>query len=370
MSKVAILKCEDYSFDNLYESIKKGVELTGGFSFTKGKKVLLKPNLLAPVKAEDAVTTHPLFVKAVIRLLKEAGATVFVGDSPGIGTQENIYKLTGIKDVVEEEGAEIANFKEKIEVKFHEGKMLKSITLAKAYEDVDYIFTLPKLKTHGMTYYTGAIKNLFGMIPGLLKPKLHYRYPNLENFSDMLIDINLLLKPVYAIMDGVVAMEGNGPRNGDPVNLGLILVSKDLVAIDTVACKIIGINPFEIVPIVKGNERSLGNMSDIEVLGEDIKELNIKPFKQIKKELDIGRILPLPKFIDKMVKELLLPKPKLIEKKCVHCRECINVCPVDGKAVDMINGRIEFDREKCIRCFCCQEMCPVGAIEAKRFVRR
>ncbi|MGM0508785.1 MAG: DUF362 domain-containing protein [Fusobacteriota bacterium] len=367
MSKVALLKCDEYDFKTIYNKIKEGLDIIGGIDFVQGKKVLLKPNLLAPSSPEKAVTTHPVLLKAVIRLIKEAGGTVLVGDSPGIGSQSNIYGVTGIEKVVQEEGAKLANFKDKIEVENPNGKIMKKFTLAKVYEEVDYIISLPKLKTHGMTYYTGAIKNLFGMIPGLLKPKFHYKFPEKNNFGDMLADLNLLLKPKMAIMDAIIAMEGNGPRNGDPKKVGAILISKDLVALDSVACNLIGLNPKDISPIQKSYERGLGQIKDITVEPETIEELCVKDFKKVKKEIEIGGILPLPDFINNFIREVLVPKPKFDHKKCILCNECVKVCPSEPKSLKNLNDKIEIDRKSCIRCFCCQEMCPVGAIESKRF---
>lgn len=367
MSKLAFMHCDKYEFDLIYRKIKEAFLLTGGLDFTKGKTVLLKPNLLAPVQPEKAVTTHPLIVKAVARLLKESGANVIVGDSPGIGTQEIIYDITGIKKIVEEEGIALADFKNKVEVSFPNGKVKKSFTFAKAVKDADYIFTIPKLKTHGMTYFTGAIKNQFGLIPGLLKPKLHYVFSDKDDFSDMLVDINMAIKPSYAIMDAVFSMEGNGPRNGTAVKTGAILISRDLLAVDIMACQMAGIDPKEIKPIVKAGERAMGEMElgKIEVVGDDFFK---KKLKQISREIEIGKIVPLPNFLNNIIKNILLPKPKVIDKKCILCKECYKVCPAEPKAIEIKNGKIKIDKKKCIRCFCCQEMCPVAAIESKYFV--
>lgn len=368
MSRVALVKCDNYNFDNVYDAVKKAAAAAGGLEFVKGKRVLLKPNLLAPNKPEDAVTTHPEFVKAVIRVFKEAGAAkIYVGDSPGIGTQEIIYSVTGIKKVVEEEGAEIADFKEKVEIENPNGKYVKRFTFAKAVADAEVIVSLPKLKTHGMTYYTGAVKNLFGCVPGLLKPRFHFQFPDKEMFSDMLVDLNIALKPMFAIMDGITAMEGNGPRNGKPVRLGVVLASKDLTALDATACRIVGIEPKEILPLLKAYERKIGTIeeTEIEVIGEKIEDVKNTKFKKIHREKDITFTLPFG--LDKALREMLVLKPKFYHEKCVMCRECIKVCPAEPKALEERSGKVIIDKKKCIRCFCCQEMCPVGAIKPKRF---
>ncbi len=374
MSKVSIIKCSDYDKNNIYNSVKEAVIFAGGMEFVKGKKVLLKPNLLAPSKPEQSVTTHPEVVRAMIKLAFENGAeSVAVGDSPGIGTQEIIYNMTGIKKIVEEEGAVIANFREKMEMEIHEGRKVKKFELAKAVSDADIIISVAKLKTHGMTYYTGAMKNLFGTVPGILKPQFHYKFPDKNDFAEMIVDLNLAIKPHFGIIDGVMGMEGNGPRNGNSKFIGVVMASKDLTALDATACRVVGINPENIFMIKNAAERDMGKMaeSEIEIYGESIETVSVKNFKQITREKDLLALLPvkLPKFLNNIVKEILLPKPYFIHKKCILCNECVKVCPVQPKALENRDKKIYIDRKKCIRCFCCQEMCPVGAIEPRRFCR-
>lgn len=374
MSKVSIIKCSDYDKTTIYNSVKEAVERAGGMEFVRGKNVLLKPNLLAPSKPEQSVTTHPEVVRAAIKLAFENGAlTVAVGDSPGIGTQDIIYNMTGIKKVVEEEGAVIANFREKIELENHDGKLVKKFELAKAIEDADVVISIAKLKTHGMTYYTGAMKNLFGTVPGILKPQFHYKFPDKSDFADMIVDLNIALKPDFAIIDGVMGMEGNGPRNGNPRFIGVIMASKDLTALDATACRVVGIEPENILIIKRGAERKTGKIreDEIEICGESIESVAVKNFRQVTREKDLLSLLPvkLPKFLNNIVKEILLPKPYFIHKKCILCNECVKVCPVQPKALENRDKKIYIDRKKCIRCFCCQEMCPVGAIEPRRFCR-
>lgn len=370
MSIVSLVKCNNYEFEEVYNAVKKAVSLAGGLEFLRNKKVLLKPNLLAPNKPEDAVTTHPIFFKAVARLVKENGGIVFAGDSPGIGTLEMVLNVSGLKKVMEEENVGLANFKEKTEVEIKEGKVVKKFILAKVFDEVDYVISIPKLKTHGMTYFTGAVKNLFGMVPGLLKPKFHYQFPDKSDFANMLVDLNLAIKPCFAIMDGITGMEGNGPRGGNPIDIGVVLASKDLTALDATACRIVGIEPENILPLVKSNERNNGEIKSekIEVAGDSIDSVRIKKFKQIKREKDILKLIPLPKKINQFLREFLMPKPLFIHKKCVMCLECIKACPPEPKALEVFEKRIKIDRSKCIRCFCCQEMCPKSAIEPRRFI--
>ena len=374
MSKVSIVKCSNYDRENIYNSVKESVNLAGGFEFVRGKKVLLKPNLLAPSKPEQSVTTHPEVVRAVIKLAYENGAeSVAVGDSPGIGTQDIIYNMTGIKKVVEEEKAVIANFREKVDLENHEGKLVKKFEVAKAVKDADIIISIAKLKTHGMTYFTGSMKNLFGAVPGVLKPQFHFKFPDKNDFAEMIVDLNLALKPHFGIIDGVMGMEGNGPRSGNARFIGVIMASKDLTALDATACRVVGINPENINIIKNGAERGLGVIEedDIKIEGTLIGEVVVKNFKQITREKDILSLLPfkLPKFINNIIKNILVPKPFFIHKKCILCNECVKVCPVEPKALKNKKDKIEIDRKVCIRCFCCQEMCPVGAIKPKRLCK-
>lgn len=374
MSKVSIIKCSDYDKKSIYNSVKEAVNLAGGMEFVKGKKVLLKPNLLAPSKPEQSVTTHPEVVRAVIKLAYENGAaSVAVGDSPGIGTQEIIYNMTGIKKVVEEEGAVIANFKDKIDVENHKGKLVKKFELAKAVEEAEVIISIAKLKTHGMTYFTGSMKNLFGTVPGILKPQFHYKFPDKRDFAEMIVDLNVAIKPHFGIIDGVMGMEGNGPRSGNKRFIGVIMASKDLTALDSTACRVVGINPEKIIMLKIAGEREVGKIeeSNIEVCGEKIENVMVKNFKQVTRERDILGLLPfkLPDFVNKIIKMLLVPKPYFNHKKCILCNECVKVCPVQPKALKNENKKIIIDRKSCIRCFCCQEMCPVGAIKPKRICK-
>ncbi len=189
----------------------------------------------------------------------------------------------------------------------------------------------------------------------------------------MIVDLNVALKPQFGIIDGVMGMEGNGPRNGNPVFIGVVMASTDLTALDATACRIIGINPENIAIIKNAGIRNIGKIekNEIEVLGNSIEDISVKNFKQVTREKDILTLLPfkLPKFMNKILTALMVPKPYFIHNKCILCNECVKVCPVEPKALKNENKKIEIDRKLCIRCFCCQEMCPVGAIEPKRFCK-
>lgn len=370
MSDVFIEKCESYNEEELELSMKKIFESLGDLSFLKNKKILLKPNLLSPKKPEKAVTTNPEFLRAVVKNLKKYTDRIYVGDSSGIGSPDLLYNVTGIKKIIEDENLILADFKNKIKIENPQGKLVKSFEVAKAFADADYIISLPKLKTHAMTYYTGAVKNLFGMIPGGLKPTYHMRFPELGLFTQMLVDLNTAIKPLMSIMDAVIGMEGNGPGNGSPRKIGLIMASYDPVALDSTACRIIGIKPEKIYTNINGVKSGLGVMDSEKIkLPEwfSFDKYSIKDFKKASVKLNMIA-LPVPKPLTDFVKKTFGRKPQFDHKKCIMCQECVKICPSQPKSLKAENGKIKIDRNTCIKCFCCQEMCPVGAIKPSRFV--
>lgn len=372
-SLVSISKCEDYSEDNLYNSISYALNLLGGIDFVKNKTVLLKPNFLAPKPVETAVTTNTNFIIAIAKIIINNGGRVIIGDSPGIGTANIVSKIIGLDDFINNNNnnnnVRLTSFKDTIEKGNNKCKIIKSFSIASIYDEVDYIFNLPKLKTHGMTKYTGAVKNMFGIIPGLAKPKYHFKYPNKKTFSQMLVDLNLTIKPklVMNIMDAIIGMEGNGPGSGNPRKIGLVLASADSVALDSVACKIINLNPNDIYTNVLGQESNLGNMDNVDFIGVNYKDYIIKDFKHIKSNKELSNVIPLPKFVKKSLTEFFSEKPFINYNKCILCEECIKICPSEPKSLEIKNKKVLINRKTCIRCFCCQEICPVGAIDIKRF---
>ena len=365
-SKVCITKCSDYNLDQMTELIEKSMKILDDFSYFENKKILIKPNMLMPKTPDQAATTHPIFLQAAIRVFKKYTDKIYVGDNPGIHFDKT-YKVTGIDKIIEEERVIKANFKEGIEVNVN-GKVIKKLKIAKVYKEVDFIVTLPKLKTHAMTKYTGAIKNSYGMLLAKDKHKFHFIYKKHEDFAQLLIDINKFINPNLAIMDAIWAMQGNGPANGEVRETGLILLSKDLTALDATACRIVGILPKDIIHLKKSEENLFGNINEdkIEIIGEKIEDAKVSNFKKATKESDIIDLLPIPRFINAAIGKILVARPRINHSKCILCRECIDVCPAIPNAISLKNKRVVIDNKKCIRCFCCQEMCPEGAIDSGR----
>lgn len=372
MSKVALIRCTSYQYDEVKKAVQRGLDLIGGaHSFIRpGEKILLKPNLLTGEAPEKCVTTHPAVFKAVGEILQSEGARLCYGDSPGLGSPEGAARKSGIAAAAQELGIGLVDFRNGEEVFFTEGIQNKKFVIAQGVLASDGIVSLPKMKTHGLTQMTGGIKNQFGCIPGILKGEYHVKLPDLRKFAQMLVDLNQFLKPRLFIMDGIMAMEGNGPRGGRPRDMNVILLSSDPVALDATVCRIMGLNP-EAMPMLElGMKSGLGtfHQGEIELLGDDIGLFMTADF-DVKKE-SAAR----PPKMPGMLTNLLITSPVIKKEGCVKCGVCINVCPVTPKALAWKAGDQTkppvYNYNRCIRCYCCQELCPEGTIVAKTPVLR
>lgn len=371
-NKVVFVSCKTYQKEDINQSIKELFRELGGLEqyIRPGQKVLLKVNLLMKKPAEAAVTTHPSLVEAVINQIHNLGARAIIADSPGgpftKSWLKGIYRETGMEDVVVKTGAKLNwNFKQQ-EFSNPEGKILKKIILAQIIKEVDVVISLAKLKTHGFTIYTGAVKNLFGCIPGLLKADYHLRMSNLRDFSEMLVDIAEFVKPQLSIMDAVVAMEGAGPSAGDPKEVGLLAASANPHALDLACCYLIGLDYKRIFTLQKAIERGLipKDIQKLDIRGIKEGEFKPIPFKIPEASRSRHIPIPLPPHLDSFFYKMLRPKPNFIHQKCVGCGLCAKNCP--AKCIEMIAHRPHVDLSRCIRCFCCQELCPYQAVEIKR----
>lgn len=377
--KVALIKCDNYELSEVKSAINRGIDLLGGIDlFVKeGDKILLKPNLLASESAEKSVTTHPIVFEAIISILQEIKEKknikkISYGDSPGIGKGISVAQKSGISEVAEKLNIEYADFDEPVGVSFNEGIKEKSFTIAKPILEADTIISLPKLKSHALTIMTGAVKNQFGCIPGFRKAEYHLKLPDFDDFSTMLLDLNKLINPKLYIMDGIMAMEGNGPRSGNPKKLNVLLLSSDAIALDYVASQIISFD-YNLIPTIKmGFKLGFSNKGNIEIVGDNIESVKVNDFKKPHKRIGIGRsLMKLSTFpIIKRLFAIMIPKPVIEYGKCVKCGVCVKVCPVTPLALNFNkkgkNYPPEYYYDKCITCYCCQELCPHKAIILKR----
>ena len=369
-SKVAVVKCDSYDQEKVFEAIKEGIRLIGGletFIPNKAGKVLMKPNLLNKAKPEQAVTTHPAVFDGVIRLFKEAGyENLFYGDSPGNPLNpEKIAEACGIKQVGDKYGLKFGDFNNGKTVNYPEGKFVKQFEISNAALEADSIVNVCKMKTHQLERITGGVKNLLGCVYGLNKGMSHARFPDGDSFGKMLVDLNGCLKPKLHIMDGIEAMEGNGPFSGTPVLMKMLLFSNDPVALDSVFARLVNLNP-EYVPTIKyGEEYGLGKYKDedIEILGENIELYKLMNFDVFRDEVKTKKWRNLA-----FARQLVLKKPVIMEELCIRCGVCVEACPVENALMFKSGKHLDppiYDYNKCIRCYCCQEMCPEKAIVVK-----
>jgi uncharacterized protein (DUF362 family)/NAD-dependent dihydropyrimidine dehydrogenase PreA subunit len=363
-SQVAVVKCREYAPNFVAEAVRRALYLLGGIDrFVRpASKVLVKPNLLMAKGPEAGITTHPEVVRQVIRILKEINCRVFVGDCPSVwGNQienvEQVYTLTGIRKVCEDEAVELVSFDNR--------RWRGQFPLTTWLDDCDYLVNLPKFKTHDLTILTGAIKNLFGLVSGTYKTELHKQYFEKEDFARILVDIYQEAKPALTIIDGIVAMEGDGPAtSGKLRNLNLLLAGADGVALDSLMALAMGLEPQDILTTKEAARRGLGSadIRDITVLGEKLEKIINQPF--LLPSTSLHRKIPRP--VINLAKKLIKYYPCVERDNCVACAACIQACPT--KAVSMKNKRIVFDYNKCIACFCCQEACPASAIKVKKSI--
>lgn len=371
MSIVSIIKCDNYEEEKLKVALASSFENLGGIDkyIKKDMKVFLKPNLIMGKKPERAATTNPVFVKVLCDMLIEKGAKVTIIESPGgpyiKSFLKSIYDITGMYDAARDSGA-VLNYDMSLhEINLDKGKIIKKCTIIKPILDADLIINLPKLKTHEMMVYTGAVKNMFGIIAGTNKAEYHLKMSEYNNFANVIIDIFLSCKPGLNILDGIMAMEGNGPTAGDKKEVGLILASENAFDLDRVAVDIIN-GKCDEMPIVKNSiqrELCFEDINKIDIKGEKIDECIISDFKiPMRDNLKRDNLLE-NRFYLKVL-ETLKPKPVLISEKCVLCADCKKSCP--AKVITMTKKGPLFDLDKCIRCFCCQELCPEEAIYIKK----
>ena len=361
-STVALVKCNDYSSSFVEQSVREAVNLLGGIDkFIKpNSRVLIKPNLLTAKGPESGIVTHPEVVRAAIHLLKGVNAKIYVGDSPspwyGDTRQiEKIWEISGIKKVAEQEKVEL--------VRFNQSRWHGKFPLTTWLSRVDYLVSLPKFKTHNITILTGAIKNLFGLIPGLYKIELHKRFFSSKIFARMLVDLYEIVCPTLTIIDGVFALEGDGPGSkGEVRELGLIAAGNDCVSIDSILALIMGLKPEEILTTREAAKRNLGNarIEDIQLLGKQLSSFQGECFKLPATALQYRVSKP----IAELVSRFIYFYPHIDSRLCSRCSACIKVCP-QGVIKQRNDGEITIDYPGCISCFCCQEICPNAAISIK-----
>lgn len=372
-SRVILVPCETYDAEVVYEAVKTGVGLLGGIKQFSDREetVLLKPNLLKRADPDRAVTTHPAVFRAVCRLLHEADyRSVTYGDSPGTGSAVKTAEFCGLQPIAAEFGVTDADFSTAVTVPYPEGRAATHFFLAKAAADSPAIINLCKMKTHALERVTGAVKNMYGCVQGINKGMGHVSFPNAESFAVMLSDLTGLLKPRLHIMDGVVAMEGNGPASGTPVKMGVLLFSVDPVALDSVFCRLIHLDPTLVPTNIEGEKGGIGTYRENGI--EVVTPAGVIPMegcvkKYGKADFKAWREAENPKFLTPLSK-FTKSRPVIEKHRCIGCGLCVEACPVKGGAVHQKQkgAAPQYDYKQCIRCYCCQELCPKEAIYVRR----
>ena len=376
ISKVAVVGCSDYTEKNVRAALTEALSEVGGLSFvTPGMKIAIKANLVSHLRPEKAATTHPVLLSVLTSMLVERGADVTLGDSPG-GLYNSafvgrVYNATGMHDT-EDAGGKL-NYDFGIsEAEYPDAKRLKSFSYTSYLDKADVIINFCKLKSHGMMGMSCAVKNMFGVIPGTMKPEYHYRFPQHADFADMLVDINEYFKPKIrlCICDAVVGMEGNGPTAGEPKHIGAILASQSPYALDLTAAKLIGVTKDSLPTLEAAFLRGLApaDADELDVsdgykryVAQDFKNITTHTSLEFRGLMGGGTVGNL---FGSVAKLLLRSKPRVHKSLCIGCGVCKNICP--PKAIVIKNKKAVIDRHDCIRCFCCQEFCPVGAMKVKR----
>ena len=364
MTRISISKCQSYNTKDVQNAVKSCLDNLGGFSsFIKPKsRILIKPNILIAKPPEEAATTHPAIIEAIINSVKTADAIPVVGDSPGgpAGNLEAYWKATGIREVCNRLDTEIINFEAS-------GVYKKKLNgnhyyISKQVLDADFIINVPKIKTHGLTVFTCAIKNMYGVVPGLKKTEHHKEAPKPSDFSKLVVDIFSLSKPGLNIVDGVIGMDGMGPSAGNPKELGMILASTDAIALDSYICHILSKYPMKVPTTKIAYENGLGeaDINKIEIMGHN-PEIR-KDFKwppNLASSLDM-----IPSSIAKGLMKFYWSRPAIDSDLCTNCKTCVKSCPVEA----LIDGAYipEFDYPECINCLCCAEMCPEKAVHLEK----
>jgi uncharacterized protein (DUF362 family)/ferredoxin len=370
-NKVYIVQSKSYAeVDNKITAL---FDLMGGLGrFAKpGEKIILKVNLLREAKPEQAVCTHPDVVTAIGGQVKKMGAEAVIADSPGGGYRYNqktlhkIYRTSGMLQAAQRAGIKLNRDTSSRPVSYSEGIRTKHFDIITPVYEADAVFNLCKMKTHLFTMMTGAVKNIFGVIPGLSKPGYHAKLHDPKRFAGMLLDLAQYISPRISIMDAVVAMEGNGPGTGDPRPVDLLIGSKNPLALDVVAGEIMGIDRKQNPIVMEAEQRDLqpNRLEDIEVIGADLAEVRVADFKLPKMAPGDFGLDPMPwhqQILQPYFKNAYSARPKVIWDRCIACGTCIQGCPMG--AISFVNEKAFIDDDKCIRCYCCHEVCPEEAI--------
>ncbi len=365
-STVALVRCNSYDEESVREAVRKGMDLMGGMQafLRPEEKIVLKPNILVGDAPEKLISPHPLVFKAVAALAKEVTPHLSYGDSSAVGGPAGNARRAGYAGIAHDLEIPLADFDGGRQVQFKDSPFLKRFTIANAALDTDGMISICKLKTHGLARITGAVKNQFGCVPGMLKAEAHITQPNALDFARMLVCLTLYLRPRLYVMDGITAMQGNGPRAGVAKQMNVLLFSADPVALDATVCRMIDLDPTFVPTMQPGRDWGLGTYlaDEIEIVGDALASFVQKDFDVVRAPV---RAVTSSAAVG-LLRNLVSPRPVIDAARCHSCGTCVTHCPASPKAVDWRDGDKNqpptYTYGRCIRCFCCQELCPESAI--------
>jgi len=364
---VFLSKIEEYDAEKIKAELKRSFDALGiDIASYKGKRVVVKPNLVMKKSPESAATTHPAVLDSLLSIFDEHGISPVIAESPGgvysASRLGGVYRACGIEAVAKKHGAALNYDVSHREMAYAGGKTTKKFEVITPIADADVIFDLCKLKSHSLTVMSGAVKNFYGVVPGIIKFEMHAAYPDVKDFSSMICDLASFMceKEIIAVTDAIIGMEGEGPTGGEPVKIGSLLVSKSPFSSDVVSAHILGIDPMSVPIIRESVSRGYvpGSASEISVIG-DLEGAAVKSFKlsSSHKKTALGF------FSNGRMGKLFMPRP-FVTSKCRGCGECASSCPAHTISIE--GGKAKIKPDACIRCYCCQELCPFVAIKVRR----
>jgi uncharacterized protein (DUF362 family)/NAD-dependent dihydropyrimidine dehydrogenase PreA subunit len=369
-STVALVRSTEYASERIEAAVRHAVELLGGISrfVQPGQRVLVKPNLLQAGDPAKAIITHPTVVRAVVKLAQEAGGQVFIADNPFLPPinergWHSLYERTGYAAIAAETRVRLNDSIVPQQHPHPGGSLIKLVDISSFLFDADVVISVPKLKTHSLMRYTGAVKNLFGVVPGPIKAGYHVKLQTAERFAAMLLDLANFVRPALTVMDAVVGMDGDGPSAGQPFPIGAILAAPDPVALDVAALGLVGRKPASVPTVTGAVARgwTTGRTDDLEILGEDLAAMVVSGFRLPpggRSEMDY-----VPHVLRPIGTRILVPSPS-VNARCTGCGLCIESCPV--RTISRVDARARIALSNCIRCYCCHEVCPEGAITLRQ----
>ncbi len=370
-------RCADYEFEAVQAALRRVLAPLGGMAaFVRpGERIALKVNLLLGVSPEQAITTHPAVVAAVAVEVREAGAHPLVVESPGSGILhvksllERVYRKTGLRDAADRHGFALNLDMGWQAVSLPDARLVRRLEVMDPIREADGVINLAKFKTHTFMVFTGATKNLFGVIPGLNKVAFHGKFQDPSRFAEMLLDVVGYVRPRLSIVDAILGLEGKGPgTGGKPRLLGFLLAGTDTVAMDVACCRIARIDTTAVPVLAAARERNLwsGRAADVDTVGVPVAELLVKDFllpAPNARERGDGPVGAVERLARPILRGGFSPRPRPKVGRCTLCGACERACPGKAISLDKEAGVANVDDALCIRCYCCHEVCPSAAID-------